>query len=100
MACRFFRGVDPHGAGTGLLRRTDTAYLVDGSLPALAIPASLHDPMARLDRLRPVKGVAQIAACIGREVECFGRFTLAGDRAARQARPTGDRELAFAAASH
>jgi predicted ATPase len=37
-------------------------------MPALAIPSSLHDSlMARLDRLGPVKEVAQIGAAIGRE---------------------------------
>jgi class 3 adenylate cyclase/predicted ATPase len=36
--------------------------------PALAVPASLHASlMARLDRLGPAKGVAQICAAIGRE---------------------------------
>ena len=35
---------------------------------SLAIPTSLHDSlMARLDRMQPVKDVAQTAACIGRE---------------------------------
>ena len=37
-------------------------------LPPLAIPTTLKDSlMARLDRLSPVKEVAQAAACIGRE---------------------------------
>jgi DNA-binding winged helix-turn-helix (wHTH) protein/predicted ATPase len=36
--------------------------------PTLAVPASLHASlMARLDRLGPAKGVAQIGAAIGRE---------------------------------
>jgi class 3 adenylate cyclase/predicted ATPase len=36
--------------------------------PTLAVPASLHASlMARLDRLGPAKGVAQICAAIGRE---------------------------------
>jgi class 3 adenylate cyclase/predicted ATPase len=36
--------------------------------PAVAVPASLHASlMARLDRLGPAKGVAQIGAAIGRE---------------------------------
>jgi predicted ATPase len=40
---------------------------VDG-LPALAIPATLHDClMARLDRLDTAKGIAQVGATIGRE---------------------------------
>ncbi|MBI3796033.1 MAG: AAA family ATPase, partial [Deltaproteobacteria bacterium] len=37
-------------------------------LPPLAIPATLHDAlMARLDRLAPVREVAQMAATLGRE---------------------------------
>jgi predicted ATPase len=36
--------------------------------PALAVPASLHASlMARLDRLGPARGVAQVGAAIGRE---------------------------------
>ena len=51
-----------------LLRETDGAWLLDRSLPALAIPATLQNSlMARLDRLSSVKEVAQIAATIGRE---------------------------------
>lgn len=43
-------------------------YVLDGPLPALAIPTTLHDSlMARLDRLAPVRTVIQAAACIGRE---------------------------------
>ena len=39
-----------------------------GPLPALAIPATLHEAlMARLDRLGSAKGVAQLGATIGRE---------------------------------
>src|SRR4029450_3548757 len=41
---------------------------LDGPLPPLAIPATLQDSlMARLDRLAPVKEIAQIGAAIGRE---------------------------------
>jgi len=40
----------------------------DNAGQAAAIPATLHDSlMARLDRLQPIKEVAQIASCIGRE---------------------------------
>jgi predicted ATPase len=40
---------------------------LSGSLPALAIPATLHDTlMARLDRLASSKAVAQLGAVIGR----------------------------------
>jgi class 3 adenylate cyclase/tetratricopeptide (TPR) repeat protein len=52
----------------GFLRDTGDHYALDGPLPPLAIPSTLHDSlMARLDRLSPVKEVAQICACIGRE---------------------------------
>ena len=52
----------------GLLREEDDRYELDGPLPPLAIPATLQDSlMARLDRLAPVKEVAQVAAVIGRE---------------------------------
>jgi class 3 adenylate cyclase len=53
---------------SGFLRETDDRYELDGPLPRLAIPATLHDSlMARLDRLAPVKEIAQIGATIGRE---------------------------------
>ena len=53
---------------SGVLHETPDAFVVDDPLPKLDIPASLHDSlMARLDRLQPVKEVAQTAACIGRE---------------------------------
>src|SRR5690242_16054051 len=52
----------------GLLREEDGHYALDGALPPLAIPTTLHDSlMARLDRLAPVKEVAQIGAAIGRD---------------------------------
>jgi tetratricopeptide (TPR) repeat protein len=52
----------------GLLQEEDDRYILAGSLPSFAIPASLHDSLlARLDRLAPVKEVAQIGATIGRE---------------------------------
>jgi len=60
---------------SGILRDTDDRYVFAGPLLPLAIPATLHDSlMARLDRLAPVKEVAQIGACIGRE---FDRELLA-----------------------
>jgi class 3 adenylate cyclase/tetratricopeptide (TPR) repeat protein len=53
---------------SGLLREEEDRYVLDRSLPAFAIPTSLHDSlMARLDRLAPVRMVAQIGAAIGRE---------------------------------
>ena len=53
---------------SGLLVDGGDRYVLRGPLPALAIPATLQDSlMARLDRLAPVKEVAQTAAAIGRE---------------------------------
>jgi tetratricopeptide (TPR) repeat protein len=53
---------------SGLLREDADAWRLEGPLPPLAIPSSLHDSfMARLDRMAPVKEVAQIGAVIGRE---------------------------------
>jgi class 3 adenylate cyclase/DNA-binding winged helix-turn-helix (wHTH) protein/predicted ATPase len=52
---------------SGLLRETAASYELTGSLPPLAIPATLHDSlMARLDRLATVKAVAQLGAVLGR----------------------------------
>jgi class 3 adenylate cyclase/tetratricopeptide (TPR) repeat protein len=52
---------------SGLLREQDGRYVLDGPLPPLAIPMTLQASlMARLDRLVPVRDVAQIAAAIGR----------------------------------
>ena len=52
----------------GLLRDGGDHLELSGPLPPLAIPTTLHDSlMARLDRLAPVKEVAQIGAAIGRE---------------------------------
>ncbi|HEY4187650.1 MAG TPA: adenylate/guanylate cyclase domain-containing protein [Polyangia bacterium] len=53
---------------SGLLRDQGDHYELQAPLAALAIPTSLRDSlMARLDRLAPVKEIAQIGACIGRE---------------------------------
>jgi class 3 adenylate cyclase/tetratricopeptide (TPR) repeat protein len=53
---------------SGLLVEDAGRYRLDRPLPPLAIPATLQDSlMARLDRLAPVKEVAQIGAAIGRE---------------------------------
>ena len=53
---------------SGLLRDCGDRYELTGPLTDLAIPSTLQDSlMARLDRLAPVKEVAQIGACIGRE---------------------------------
>jgi len=51
-----------------LLREAHDRYLLDAPLPALAIPTTLRDSLlARLDRLAPIREIAQIGACIGRE---------------------------------
>jgi class 3 adenylate cyclase/tetratricopeptide (TPR) repeat protein len=53
---------------SGMLREQGGRYVLQGTITALAIPASLRDSlMARLDRLGPAKELAQIGACIGRE---------------------------------
>jgi class 3 adenylate cyclase len=55
---------------SGLLLESAEAYRLGGPLSGLAIPASLHDSlMARLDRLHPVREVAQAAAVIGRSFD-------------------------------
>ena len=52
----------------GILVENHDGYRLDGPLPPLAIPATLQDSlMARLDRLAPVREIAQIGAAIGRE---------------------------------
>jgi len=53
---------------SGLLVEASGRYCLNSPLPPLAIPATLQDSlMARLDRLAPVKEVAQIGAAIGRD---------------------------------
>jgi predicted ATPase len=60
---------------TGQLRETEGGWVLEGVLSVGAIPSSLQASLlARLDRLAPVKQVAQVAACIGRE---FGHPLLA-----------------------
>ncbi len=52
----------------GLLRERNGEYVLEGPLPPLAIPTTLQASlMARLDRLSPVREVAQIGAVAGRE---------------------------------
>jgi class 3 adenylate cyclase/tetratricopeptide (TPR) repeat protein len=53
---------------SGLVTAVGDHYELTGPLPLLAIPATLHDSlMARLDRLAPVREVAQVGAVLGRE---------------------------------
>ena len=55
---------------SGLLQDAGDHFELAGPLPPLAIPSTLQDSlMARLDRLAPVKEVAQTAAVIGREFD-------------------------------
>src|SRR5215813_12040563 len=52
----------------GILVEDAQGYRLHGPLPPLAIPDTLQDSlMARLDRLAPVRELAQIGAAIGRE---------------------------------
>jgi class 3 adenylate cyclase/predicted ATPase len=53
---------------SGLLRAETDRYVLDGALPPMAVPTTLHASLlARLDRLASVRLVAQIGAAIGRE---------------------------------
>jgi class 3 adenylate cyclase/predicted ATPase len=53
---------------SGLLQEGQDRYELAGPLPPLAIPATLQDSlMARLDRLAPVREIAQVGATLGRE---------------------------------
>ena len=53
---------------SGLLREENGAYVLASALTPLAIPSTLHDSLtARLDRLSPIKEIAQIGSAIGRE---------------------------------
>src|SRR5262249_56760702 len=64
---------------SGVLREEADRYVLDRTLPPLAIPTTLQDSlMARLDRFASVRLVAQIGAAIGREV--FYALMRAGSR--------------------
>jgi class 3 adenylate cyclase/tetratricopeptide (TPR) repeat protein len=53
---------------SGQLREEGGAYVLASALTPIAIPSTLQDSlMARLDRLAPVRDIAQIGAAIGRE---------------------------------
>ena len=52
----------------GLLRERNGEYVLEGPLPPLAIPTTLQASLtARLDRLSPLREVAQIGSVAGRE---------------------------------
>jgi predicted ATPase len=53
---------------SGLLQDSGEQYVPIGALPPLAVPATLRASLtSRLDRLGPVKEIAQVGAAIGRE---------------------------------
>jgi class 3 adenylate cyclase/tetratricopeptide (TPR) repeat protein/ABC-type transport system involved in cytochrome c biogenesis ATPase subunit len=63
----------------GILVENGEGYRLEGPLPALAIPETLQDSlMARLDRLAPVREIAQVGAAIGREFSYSLVRTLVG----------------------
>ena len=68
-------------------------YVLERPLPPLAIPTTLHASlMARLDRLAPVREVAQIGAVAGREFHYELLNAVAGlpkEKLRRGARPAG-----------
>jgi len=75
---------------SGLLRETGDRYSLEGPLLPVAIPATLRDSLlARLDRLAPIKQVAQVGAAIGREFSYKLMAAVAG---------LGDDELSSALA--
>ncbi|HVO45454.1 MAG TPA: adenylate/guanylate cyclase domain-containing protein [Steroidobacteraceae bacterium] len=60
---------------SGLVTEVDGVYRLAAPLPGLSIPSTLQDSlMARLDRAAPMREVAQVGACIGRQ---FSREVLA-----------------------
>ena len=71
------RGTDQGDSGIRAAPRHPGALRTDGSLPPLAIPATLQDSLvARLDRLATVKAVAQYGAVMGRSfrTRCSRRY--------------------------
>ena len=53
---------------SGTLSEERGAYVLDGSLPFVAVPASLQASLvARLDRIAPARAVVQASAALGRE---------------------------------
>jgi class 3 adenylate cyclase/predicted ATPase len=64
---------------SGLFQERDGQYVLERPLPSLAIPTTLHASlMARLDRLAPVREVAQIGAVAGREFHYELLYAVAG----------------------
>jgi predicted ATPase len=53
---------------SGVLRSEGERYALTATIPSLAIPTTLHASlMARLDRLAPVRRIAEVGAVIGRD---------------------------------
>jgi len=53
---------------SGLLRKREHDYVLDGPLAPVAIPTTLYALlMARLDRLTSVRQVAQVGSALGRQ---------------------------------
>jgi len=64
---------------TGNLIAEAKDHRLDGTLPPIGVPATLHDSlMARLDRLAGAKEIAQTAAAIGREFSYSLLSSVAG----------------------
>ena len=69
---------------SGFLRPAGDALEVEGKLPPLAVPSTLHDSlMARLDRFASAREAAQVGAVLGHE---FGLALLAEVAGAEPAR--------------
>ena len=88
---------------SGLLQEKDRAWLLTEPLLELAIPATLQDSlMARLDRLAPVKEVAQIGASIGREFSfpCWQRCPPCAKRSSRTHWPSSPLPSLFSHTAH
>lgn len=63
---------------SGLLERSEEGFALAGALPDLPIPTTIHASLlARLERLAPVRDVAQIGSAIGRQFSraLIGRLT-------------------------
>jgi class 3 adenylate cyclase/predicted ATPase len=85
---------------SGLVREENNRFVAAQPLSSHAVPSSLHDSlMARLDRLAPLREVAQIGAAIGREFsyDLLVAVTGRSDDALRDAlRELTSAELVFA----
>jgi predicted ATPase len=79
---------------SGLLKDAGDHYELAGPLPPLALPSTLNDSLlARLDRLAPVKEIAQIGAALGREFS-HGLLAAVADRPETELQPALDQLVA------